>query len=79
MEPPQYVLRPNVKKATYSMLIKMILLSIVFYVGVLLNFYLLGFDSPVAVQVLVVAILAVIIAMYTTLSYVSNSKFVFSK
>jgi len=74
MEPPQYVLRPNVKKATYSMLIKMILLSIVFYVGVLLNFYLLGFDSPVAVQVLVVAILAVIIAMYTTLSYVSNSK-----
>jgi hypothetical protein len=74
MEPPQYVCRPNVRKSTYLMLIKMIPLCLVFYVGVLVNFYLLDFKAPFSVHVLVVAILIVIVAMYTTLSYVNTSK-----
>ncbi len=74
MDQPQYSVKPKLARALVPETIKLILLSAIFYVGILVNLSLLNYPLPLSVNLLVIAVLVVLVALELILVYLKTSK-----
>ena len=74
MELPQYALRPNFMRIILPKSISLICLGGLFYIGILINLFLLGIAPPAYVSALIIAIIVTIIIIEAALSYIKASK-----
>jgi len=74
MEFPQYVLKPNSARTLFPEFIRMFLLSLVFYVGLKLNFIVLGVKVPFYVDIIALVALALLSIMQVILTKINQTK-----
>ena len=74
MELPQYSVKPKKARAIVPELLKLLLLSSIFYVGIFLNLSLLEVSLSLSLNLLIILAVVVMIALQSLLSYVSLSK-----
>ena len=73
MEIPLYSIKEDVKSVVISQMIKVILLSLVFYGGVIINLKLLEIESSAA-NFLTIIVLVILIVLQTVLAYIKSSR-----
>ena len=54
-ETPVYSTKPVIKRTLCAVSIKLFLLGLVFYVGIIFNVYLLDFEFPIALNLLIIS------------------------
>lgn len=73
-EAPLYVLKPKKSRILVPNGIKLLLLSIAFYVGVLINVNLLNLAIPSYINILIIVILVLLIGIESILTFVRLSR-----
>ncbi|MFC1728169.1 hypothetical protein ACFLZ7_01745 [Nanoarchaeota archaeon] len=73
-EAPLYVLKPDKARIVIPNGLKLILLAIVFYVGVLINIKLLSLNIPDYINLLIIIVLVILVLLESILSFVRLSK-----
>ncbi len=73
-EAPLYVLKPSKARILVPNSIKLILLCVIFYTGILLNVSLLEIAIPFSVNILIVVVLVILILLETMLTFIRLSK-----
>jgi len=74
MDLPQYTLKPNIKRVLVPNFFVLLFLGLFFYFALWLNFTLLNKELPDNINLLIVAILALLLVLQAVLSYMKFSK-----
>ena len=74
MDFPQYTIREHPLRAALPQFFKLAFLCTLFYVGILINLYLLRISMPSYVTILIWVILGIMILLQVILTYVRTSK-----
>jgi hypothetical protein len=76
---PQYILKPEVKRAVVPQLILVTILSIVFFIGIVINLKLLKYKTTPTLYILVALVLIALSALQILLTYgkVSRTEYMF--
>lgn len=71
---PLYTIKPNATRMLVSSILLTAALAVVFYVGIAVNSYLLGIAIPGSINILIIAILALLVIIQGSLTYLQASK-----